>query len=142
LYVGGCYEQRRRGNRRVHVFHIWTPERVVAQVTVLTRPGLSAETRVFYLHDDTLGSIQAVTDESGEVVESLRFDPYGERVDATDPAQAWTGTVSLMHFGFTGHEHDYEVNLINMRGRVYDPRLARFLSADPYVSTPYLSQSL
>ncbi len=28
-----------------------------------------------------------------------------------------------------------------MNGRVYDPTLGRFLSADPYVQAPYFSQS-
>lgn len=33
--------------------------------------------------------------------------------------------------GFTAHEHDPELGLINMQGRIYHPRLRRFLSADP-----------
>ncbi len=43
--------------------------------------------------------------------------------------------------GFTGHEHIDEVGLIHMNGRVYDPQLGRFLSADPHVQAPYSSQS-
>lgn len=34
-----------------------------------------------------------------------------------------------------------QANLIHMGGRVYDPRIARFLSADPLVQAPELSQS-
>nr|WP_277347458.1 RHS repeat-associated core domain-containing protein [Wenzhouxiangella sp. XN79A] len=35
--------------------------------------------------------------------------------------------------GFTGHEHLDRHGLIHMNGRVYDPRLGRFLQADPFV---------
>nr|WP_158118476.1 RHS repeat-associated core domain-containing protein [Vibrio cidicii] len=35
--------------------------------------------------------------------------------------------------GFTGHEMLDDMGLIHMNGRVYDPTLARFLSADPYI---------
>ncbi len=43
--------------------------------------------------------------------------------------------------GFTGHEHIDELGLINMNGRVYDPRLGRFLSPDPYIQAPDFTQS-
>jgi RHS repeat-associated protein len=35
--------------------------------------------------------------------------------------------------GFTGHEHHDLFGLVNMNGRIYDPHLARFLQADPFV---------
>uniref|UniRef100_UPI0024A67658 RHS repeat-associated core domain-containing protein n=1 Tax=Pelagibius sp. Alg239-R121 TaxID=2993448 RepID=UPI0024A67658 len=43
--------------------------------------------------------------------------------------------------GFTGHEHLDGVGLIHMNGRVYDPTLGRFLSADPNVQAPDDTQS-
>lgn len=44
--------------------------------------------------------------------------------------------------GFTGHEHLPSVfGLIDMNGRMYDSKLGRFLSADPYVQAPGYSQS-
>ena len=42
----------------------------------------------------------------------------------------------------TGHEHDPDLGLINMKGRLYDPAIGRFISADPYVQYPLWSQSL
>jgi len=39
--------------------------------------------------------------------------------------------------GFTGHEHLYGFNLINMGGRVYDPIVSRFLSPDPALVPPF-----
>lgn len=51
------------------------------------------------------------------------------------PAQAITNR------GYTGHEQIEEVGLIHMNGRVYDAELGRFLSADPYVQSPYQTNS-
>jgi RHS repeat-associated protein len=58
-------------------------------------------------------------------------------------------TETLFTRGYTGHslprfftgEHLDNFGLINMNGRVYDPRLARFLSPDNYVQDPENSQS-
>ena len=49
---------------------------------------------------------------------------------------------SSVNRGFTGHEHLDEVGLIHMNGRVYDPEIGRFLSADPFVQAPDDTQSL
>jgi RHS repeat-associated protein len=38
-----------------------------------------------------------------------------------------------MRLGFTGHEHDDEVGLIKMKGRLYDAEIGRFISADPHI---------
>ena len=47
---------------------------------------------------------------------------------------------ATFRIGFTDQEHDDELGLINMQGRVYDPRIGRFLSADPFVASPLTSQ--
>jgi len=44
--------------------------------------------------------------------------------------------------GFTGHEHADGLGIIHMNGRIYDPKLGRFLQADPVVQAPKNSQSL
>jgi len=44
-------------------------------------------------------------------------------------------TPELRH-GFTGHEMLAELGLIHMNGRLYDPAIGRFLSADPSVQYP------
>jgi len=44
--------------------------------------------------------------------------------------------------GFTGHEHADGLGIIHMNGRIYDPKLGRFLQADPFVQAPKNSQSL
>jgi RHS repeat-associated protein len=43
--------------------------------------------------------------------------------------------------GYTSHEHDDPLGLINMNGRYFDPTTKRFISADPIVSDSTSSQA-
>ena len=94
---------------------------------VVTRSGGYQQTR--YFHADHLGSIDAVTDDNAVVLARYAFDPFGARTPLY-------GDVNMSRHGFTGHEHLPEVGLIHMNGRVYDPVLGRFLSADPSIQAP------
>lgn len=90
-----------------------------------------------YWHKDQLGSLAAVTDEAGNIVERQSYEPFGKRRELTgevDTDNSVTGQSSDR--GYTGHEHLDDVGLIHMNGRVYDPQLGRFLSADPTVPNP------
>ncbi|MBA8889502.1 RHS repeat-associated protein [Dokdonella fugitiva] len=94
-----------------------------------------------FLFTDNLGSTHRITDDNGNVLGpngTQAFTPFGSRADpnyGTTMDQApWFGfDASLTHHGFTGHEMMDETDLIHMNGRVYDPRLARFIQADPFV---------
>ena len=44
--------------------------------------------------------------------------------------------------GFGGHEHIDLFELVNMDGRMYDPVVGRFISADPFIQSPDFTQSL
>ena len=105
----------------------------------------SIDKRVIY--KDHLGSSDVITDAVGSVIQSMSFDAWGQRRNA-DNWQAFT-LASLTGFnhsettkGFTGHEMLDEVGIIHMNGRIYDPRLARFLQADPHVQAPNDTQML
>ena len=94
---------------------------------------------------DHLGSIDAIADSSGALLYDLSFDAWGRR-RAADSSFAIINTpatvlTTLTPRGFTGHEMLDTVGLIHMNGRVYDPRLGRFTSADPIVQFPHYSQS-
>ena len=103
----------------------------------------AAVTKTEYFHRDHLGSLEAITDELGAVVIYKSHDSWGLRRNATD----WTDDASQAyvdengHLCFTGHESITEVGLIHMNGRVYDPVLGRFMSADPNVQFEKDSQS-
>jgi len=93
-----------------------------------------------YFHKDHLGSISVITDESGAVLERLSYDAWGKRrhTDGSDdPSGSITSQTSR---GFTGHEELDSVGLVHMNGRVYDPLLARFGTADPMTESPFSTQ--
>lgn len=80
-----------------------------------------------YLLADNLGSTHVILNGLAEVEQTLAFDPWGMRMNVGDSS----AVNSVTNRGYTGHEMDDEVGLINMNARVYDPYLGRFLSADP-----------
>jgi RHS repeat-associated protein len=57
-------------------------------------------------------------------------------------ASPYTFTNLVTTRGFTGHEQIDTVGLVHMNGRVYDPELGRFISADPNVQDLSNSQAL
>jgi RHS repeat-associated protein len=104
--------------------------RAVAQITT-TSSGDDTQ----YLHRDHQGSVVATTNTSGTVLDRFEYDPLGQRT-------ATVGSEDGNARGYTGHEHLAALNLIHMNGRVQDPLLGRFLSADPTVQAADHSQSL
>ncbi|WP_437731191.1 RHS repeat-associated core domain-containing protein [Sorangium sp. So ce1335] len=119
-----------------HRYHVHSPERVVA---IVTRGGSDDGTR--YVHVDHLGSVDALTDEDGAVIERRSYDPFGQRRNPAWGEPAPASFTSKTTHGFTGHESDDELGLVNMKGRIYDPRIGRFLTTDPIVSLPFFGQS-
>jgi RHS repeat-associated protein len=106
----------------------------------IIKPDGTAE--INYIHTDHLGSWNTITDESGNLLQELSFDAWGNRRDPqTWRAFTTTAPEPLFDRGFTGHEHLYAFNLINMNGRFYDPILGRMLSPDNYIQAPDFSQS-
>ncbi|WP_017446836.1 RHS repeat-associated core domain-containing protein [Gayadomonas joobiniege] len=70
----------------------------------------------------------------------MSFNTWGERRNpdmSSGPASS-AGTTTR---GYTGHEMLDDHGLIHMNGRVYDPNIGRFLSADIVVQSPSNSQS-
>lgn len=104
----------------------------------VTRTGLlggQPPTATRYFHHDHLGSVVAITDDTGAVIERLAYDPWGKRrnvnglPDTLDAIVGWN-----TDRGFTMHEHLDEMGVVHMNGRVYDPLVGRFMSADPLVA--------
>lgn len=80
----------------------------------------AAET-VQYVHTDALGSIVAVTDQAGQVIERRNYEPFG----AQSQPSLQNGP------GYAGHVSDDATGLSYMQQRYYDPNIGRFLSSDP-----------
>ncbi|MEL1264112.1 RHS repeat-associated core domain-containing protein [Pseudoxanthomonas putridarboris] len=81
-----------------------------------------AQTTVKYVHTDALGSVVAMTDAIGAVVETTReYEPYG--LQLTPAVQDGPG--------YTGHVQDAATGLTYMQQRYMDPQIGLFLSVDP-----------
>jgi RHS repeat-associated protein len=76
-----------------------------------------------YYHYDALGSVVAMTNSSGNVVQLYEYSVYGQVAagDADHPNR----------FMFTGREFDKETGLYYYRARYYHPEIGRFLQTDP-----------
>ena len=81
----------------------------------------AGETKYYY-HADRLGSIIALADSTGNLVDTYRYSVYGE-VD--NPGSLGNP------FLYTGREYDSETGLYYYRARYYDAGLRRFLQPDP-----------
>ena len=96
----------------------------------------------FYLHRDYQGSILAVTNATGGVVEKRLFDAWGAIVKVQDGAGNNLTKLTFFDRGYTGHQHLESVGLIHMNGRLYDPKLHRFLQPDNFVQDPIIPKIL
>lgn len=94
-----------------------------------------------YLHRDYLGSIVAVTDQSGAVVEKRLFDAWGNIAKVQDGLGNALLGLMVLDRGYTGHEHLQGINIIHMNGRLYDPVVHRFLQPDNFVQDPFFTQN-
>jgi RHS repeat-associated protein len=137
----GAFERLIRGSQTEYRHFVSVNSRVVAIVKRSSQTG----NKKFYPHADHLGSVDVTTDETGAVFLRTSFDAWGKRRGGT-----WTGAPTApektaigasTHRGYTGHEQLDNLNLVHMKGRVYDPVIARFMSADPIIQSPFRSQS-
>jgi RHS repeat-associated protein len=77
----------------------------------------------YYYHADGLGSIIAVTDTAGIVVQTYQYDAFGNLKDQKNRVK--------QPYAYTGREWDKETGLYYYRARYYDPMEGRFISKDP-----------
>ena len=134
-YMGNCEFVEDGLGHGYSLTYLSSPDGIFA-VAESTRNGY----KMHYVHTDNLSSWDVITNEEGTVEQSLSFDAWGNRRNAS----TWSGPANdtpLFDRGFTGHEHLYNFGLINMNGRVYDPYLSTFLSPDNYIQCPDNSQN-
>jgi RHS repeat-associated protein len=96
--------------------------------------------QTYYYHQNTLWSVEAVTDSAANVVERYTYDAYG-CVTVTDgagmpvPPNPWSWGLPHSAIGnpymFTGRQLDEETGLYYYRARYYDCVKGRFLQRDP-----------
>ena len=75
-------------------------------------------------HADLLGSIVAISDDQGILIQRYSYNAFGEIISVQDPG-------FIQPYGFTGREFDQESGLYYYRERYYDPVIGKFISKDP-----------
>lgn len=100
-----------------------------ARIATLTNDDLQ------YYYSDHLGGTNLVVNDAGAVVDVVEYEPFGEfsRHDAA-------GRGEEGRF-YTNQYRDNESGLYYYGGRYYNPKLARFISADPFIAEPSDPQS-
>ncbi len=143
IYAGEYFEKITRSGSTTWRHYVPTPSGISV---VHLRYSDGAPSAIRYLAQDHLGSTVQILDAAGKPVVAENFAAHGARRGTN-----WTGVPSAAELakiaantrdGFTGHEHLDNLDLVHMNGRVYDPQLGRFISADPYVTLPYDGQGL
>ncbi|RNC63252.1 RHS repeat domain-containing protein, partial [Proteiniphilum sp. X52] len=78
----------------------------------------------------------------GSLKQELSYDAWGRLRDPSTQVAYAPGSEPALFFGrgYTGHEHLPWFGVINMNARLYDPALGRFLSPDPHVQNPFMTQ--
>ncbi len=78
----------------------------------------------YYLLGDSIGSLRAVTDTSGNIIKRIDYDSFGNIIFDSDPN-------FLVPFGFAGGLHDRNTGLVRFGVRDYDPTIGRWTAKDP-----------
>ncbi len=132
VYLPGYEHRTDTGETKVYI----------GDYAVISRSG--ATRKVEYLLKDRLGSVDAVANASGSVIETRGYDAFGKPRNGTwnDLSPAKIQSTAVTPKGFTQHEHLNQLELIHMNGRAYDYNLGRFTGVDPFIQFPLNSQSL
>ncbi len=88
---------------------------------------------VAYSHTDRLGQQIMVTNAEGTVTSQTFTDPFGSTHNVLMPEMDDAFAISPTYSSMFGHVGVAGFDLIHMKGRVYDPYLARFIQADAFI---------
>ncbi len=84
----------------------------------------SANGDVQWMLTDHLGTVRDLVNNSGQVVNHINYDSYGNVISESNPAVN-------TRYKYTGREFDAETEIQYNRARYYDAAIGRFMSEDP-----------
>ena len=90
----------------------------------------------YYYHTNGSGSVTAITDQEGKLVERVSYDAWGVptfKDYLTDPNNPIIREYSVIgnEILWHGRRYDPETHMYYFRNRTYDPTMGRFLQTDP-----------
>ncbi len=133
-YFLDLYERRRalQTTTDQHVYFV-----PVGSATMeVTRQGGVAD-KVIVDYPDVLGSSDVIYGDSNE---HRSYDAWGLQRNSNWITKVTGQFSSFYTNGYTDHEQEAQLSLVNMNGRIYDPRIARFLQSDPTEGNALVSQ--
>jgi RHS repeat-associated protein len=86
---------------------------------------------IFYYHSDHLGGTNVITDSGGNLVERIRYYPFGEIREGGSEK-----------YSFTGKEKDKQTDFYYFEARYYNPEFKHFTQADTVEPKLYDPQDL
>jgi RHS repeat-associated protein len=95
-------------------------------LNLLAIPVSAIESHTYYYHTDQIGSVIAVSDENGNLIQQSKYLPYGN-LSSTYNSQP---TTNNQERSYTNQIKDKSTSLLYYNARYYDPTLGRFISAD------------
>ena len=88
----------------------------------------------YYTHSNSLFSIAATTNASGQVVEKYSYNAYGVQTFRNSANAVISKSAVGQDRGFTSYKIDSETGMYFARARMYSAKLGRFISRDFYDS--------
>ena len=99
---------------------------------ILSMTVYGGTTQTYYYVKDHLGSVQAIVDNTGSIVESYQYDAWGNVLGVFDSFGIQHQESSIQNrFLWQGREYSWKAGLYYFRARWYDPGTGRWLSNDP-----------
>lgn len=140
--LGGRYELETCGTKVTERWTLYTGAKAQGEYVTVKNNDVedAAQTGMQYFHTDHLGSVVAVTNAAGQVLR-MSYDAWGKRRNFDGTPLATAPQLPTTR-GYTSHEMLDDLALVHMNGRLYEPVLGRFVSADPVIDGLYGTQGL
>lgn len=141
--LGGRYELETCGTKVTERWTLYAGGGAQGEYVTVKNNGVvdNTQTGLQYFHTDHLGSVVAVTNAAGQLMSRMSYDAWGQRRNFDGTPLASMPPVPTTR-GYTRHEMLDDLGLIHMNGRLYDPVLGRFVSADSVIDGLFTTQGL